>query len=119
MVKNMGIAGIENTYWRLTMLNEKNVELAEGQSEPHIIIRDNMATGSDGCNNFFLGVQLKDNSIKFGLGGSTLMLCPHGEELAMEFNQTLQKVDAWQISGSLLKLLQNNTVLAVFEAVYL
>ena len=47
------------------------------------------------------------------------MLCPHGEELAMEFNQTLQKVDAWQISGSLLKLLQNNTVLAVFEAVYL
>ncbi len=119
MVKNMGIAGIENTYWRLTMLNEKNVELVEGQSEPHIIIRDNMATGSDGCNNFFLGVQLKDNSIKFGLGGSTLMLCPHGEELAMEFNQTLQKVDAWQISGSLLKLLQNNTVLAVFEAVYL
>lgn len=119
MVQHIGIAGIENTYWRLTMLNEKNVVLVEGQSEPHIIIRDNMANGSDGCNNFFLGVQIKDNTIKFGQGGSTLMLCPHGEELAMEFNQTLQKVDSWQINGSLLKLLQNNTVLAVFEAVYL
>lgn len=111
--------GIENTYWRLTMLGDKVVELSEGQREPHIIIRNNQATGSDGCNNFFLGVTVKDNSIKFGLGGSTLMLCPHGEELAMEFNQSLQKADTWQINGSLLKLLQNNVVVAVFEAVYL
>lgn len=111
--------GIKNTYWRLTMLNEKAVELIEGQREPHIIIRDNQVTGSDGCNNFFRGVMIKDNSIKFGDGGSTLMLCPHGEELAMEFNQTLQKADTWEINGSLLKLLKDNTVLAVFEAVYL
>lgn len=111
--------GLKNTYWRLTMLNEKNVELSEGQREPHIIIRDNQATGSDGCNNFFLGVTIKDNSIKFGQGGSTLMLCPHIEELAMEFNQTLQKAETWEINGSLLKLLKDNAVLAVFEAVYL
>lgn len=111
--------GIKNTYWRLTMLNEKAVELSEGQREPHIIIRDNQATGSDGCNNFFRGVMIKDNSIKFGDGGSTLMLCPHIEELAMEFNQTLQKADTWEINGSLLKLLKDNAVLAVFEAVYL
>lgn len=111
--------GLKNTYWRLTMLNEKAVELFEGQREPHIIIRDNQATGSDGCNNFFLGVSVKDNSIKFGLGGSTLMLCPHGEEQAMEFNRTLQNADTWEINGSLLKLLKDNTVLAVFEAVYL
>ncbi len=118
--KKMGQhVGIENTYWRLTMLGDKPVELSEGQREPHIIIRNNQATGSDGCNNFFLGVTLKDNSIKFGQGGSTLMLCPHGEELAMEFNQSLQKADTWQINGSLLKLLQNNVVVAVFEAVYL
>lgn len=111
--------GIKNTYWRLTVLNEKPVELSEDQREPHIIIRDNQATGSDGCNNFFRGVTIKDNSITFGDGGSTLMLCPHIEELAMEFNQTLQKADTWQINGSLLKLLKDNVVLAVFEAVYL
>lgn len=118
--KKMGQqVGLENTYWRLTMLGDKPVELVEGQREPHIIIRNNQATGSDGCNNFFLGVNVKDTSITFGQGGSTLMLCPHGEELAMEFNQSLQKADTWQINGSLLKLLQNNVVVAVFEAVYL
>ena len=47
------------------------------------------------------------------------MLCPHGEEQAREFNQMLNKADAWQINGSILKLLENNSVLAVFEAVYL
>ncbi len=110
---------LENTYWRLTAIGEKAVEVFEGQREPHIIIRDNMATGSDGCNNFFMPVTIEESSIKFGQGGATLMLCPHGEEQAREFNQVLNKADAWQINGSILKLLENNSVSALFEAVYL
>lgn len=110
---------LENTYWRLIRLNEKAARTYEGQGEPHIIIRDTMLSGSDGCNNFFMPVEFTEKSIKIGQGGSTLMLCPQGEEQAREFNQVLQSVDSWQIKGSVLTLLRNNIVLALFEAVYL
>lgn len=110
---------LENTYWRLTRLNEKPVRTFADQGEPHIIIRDTMLSGSDGCNNFFMPVQFDDHTIKTGQGGSTLMLCPQGDEQAREFIRVLQDVDSWQIKGSVLTLLHNNTVLALFEAVYL
>lgn len=110
---------LQDTYWRLTRLNEKEVQTFTGQGEPHIIIRDTMLSGSDGCNNFFMPVEVAEQTIKTGQGGSTLMLCPQGEEQAREFNQVLQKADSWQINGSVLKLLHNNIELALFEAVYL
>lgn len=110
---------LDNTYWRLVKLNGKNAEVFPNQKEPHIIVREGMMSGSDGCNNFFLPVEVSGDKLKLGIGGSTLMMCPQGEEQAREFNQTLQKANKWQIQGSVLKLLNNDTVLALFEAVYL
>ncbi len=112
-------ATLENTYWRLIRLNGKSVQTFENQAEPHIIIRDGMMSGSDGCNNFFMPAEIKEQAIKTGPGGSTLMLCPHGEEQAADFKKVLEKADSWQIKGSVLKLLSKESVLALFEAVYL
>lgn len=112
-------AALENTYWRLIRLNGKRVQTFENQGEPHVIIRDAMMSGSDGCNNFFMPVETDGQSIKTGSGGSTLMLCPHGEEQAAEFKKVLEQADTWQIKGSVLKLLSKESVLALFEAVYL
>ena len=111
-------AVFENTYWRLKKLNGKEVETYDNQVEAHFILRDKMISGSDGCNNFFMPVEYEGNRISFKEGGSTLMLCPHGDEQAREFLQTLHKVTNWEIKGSLLKLLADDHVVATFEAVY-
>lgn len=112
-------AVLENTYWRLIKLNGNDVQTFEGQREPHLIIRDKMISGSDGCNNFFMPAEIEGQSVKAGAGGSTLMMCPNGEEQAREFKEALAKADTWQIKGSVLKLLHKETVVALFEAVYL
>lgn len=111
-------AVFENTYWRLKTLNSKDSQSYDNQIEAHFILRDKMISGSDGCNNFFMPVEYEGNSISFKEGGSTLMLCPHGEEQAREFINTLHKVTHWEIKGSLLKLLADDRVVATFEAVY-
>lgn len=112
-------AGLANTYWRLVTLNDKVAEAYEHQPEPHLIIRDDQATGSDGCNGFFIPVSTTDDKLTFGIGGSTLMLCPQGNAQATEFLQTLNKVTNWSISGSVLQLETDNEVKLTFEAVYL
>ncbi len=111
-------AVFEDTYWRLKTLNGKEAKTYDNQTEAHFILRDNMISGSDGCNNFFMPVEYEGNSINFKEGGSTLMLCPAGEEQAREFIQTLQKVTKWEIKGSVLRFLADDNVVATFEAVY-
>ena len=112
-------AEITNTYWRLVTLNGKTVEQYQDQKEAHIIIRDDLANGSDGCNNFFMPVTITGEDIKFGQGGSTMMMCPQGDNQSREFLQTLNKVTAWTLNGSVLKFKKDDETILVFEAVYL
>lgn len=108
------------TYWRLQTLSGQPAQMFPDQAEPHLILRDdNQAVGSDGCNNFFMQWKSTGNAIRFTPGGSTLMLCPQGDEQARVFKDTLADVDAWSITGSVLELLKNGRPLATFEAVAL
>ena len=61
--------------------------------------------------------QRKDNSMTFSEGGSTLRLCPQGEEQARAMHEMFSKVDEWNINGSMLELRSDNSIVAVLEAV--
>lgn len=108
------------TYWRLKSLDGQPAQVFPDQSEPHLILRDgNQAAGSDGCNNFFMQWKSTGSAIHFTLGGSTLMLCPQGDEQARAFKEALADVDAWSITGSVLELRKDGKPIAAFEAVAL
>ena len=126
LVRKGGVCSTENyasaplleTYWRLREINGNPVTIYPDQPEPHLILRDNgQASGSDGCNNFFMSWQRKDGAMTFSEGGSTLRLCPQGEEQARAMHEMFSKVDEWTINGSMLELRSDNSIVAVLEAV--
>ena len=109
---------LTGTYWRLKELNGKPAEMFDDQPDAHLILSEKgEATGSDGCNNFFLGWEGSENSITFTPGGSTLRICPKGEEQARAMLQMLPSVKSWSISGGHLELHSGDRLEAVFEAV--
>ena len=108
---------LQGTYWRLKELGGKPAESFEGQPEAHLILREGEASGSDGCNNFFMSWEASGKSIHFAPGGATLRLCPKGEEQAQNMLQMFPKVKEWSISGSELELRTEDSMTAVFEAV--
>lgn len=106
------------TYWRLSEINGKAAEQFQGQPEPHLIFKeDGQAIGSDGCNNFFMSWKRKGQNLSFLSGGSTLRLCPQGDEQARAMHSMFTHVDEWNITGSRLELRSQNSITAVFEAV--
>lgn len=108
------------TYWRLITLNGQPARAFPDQAEPHLILRDGgQAAGSDGCNNFFMQWKSSGSSMSFKPGGSTLMMCPQGDEQARAFKEALAGVDAWSITGSVLELSKGGKPVATFEAVAL
>lgn len=111
-------APLVGTYWRLRELHGKPVQAFPGQSEPHLIFADKgKASGSDGCNNFFMNWERSGQELDFSEGGATLRLCPHGEEQARDMHSMFSEVTSWNISGSKLELRSPKGVAAVFEAV--
>lgn len=111
---------LEQTYWRLMILGDRPAQTFPDQAEPHLILRDqNQATGSDGCNNFFMQWKVSNNTINFQPGGSTLMLCPEGDAQARDMMEALASADSWLINGSVLELRKKGKPVATFEAVAL
>ena len=126
LVKKGGVCSTENyasapllqTYWRMREINGKAVEQFPDQPEPHLILRDNgQASGSDGCNNFFMNWKRNGQEMTFSGGGSTLRLCPQGEKQSRAIHEMFAGVDEWNITGSMLELRSKNSITAVFEAV--
>ena len=109
---------LKGTYWRLKELDGKPADSFADQPEAHLILRDKgEATGSDGCNNFFMGWESSDGNILFTPGGATLRLCAKGEEQAQKMLQMLSSVNEWKITDGKLELCTEDSVAAVFEAV--
>ena len=118
--RNIAIGNILFKPCRIMPLIVFESRIAENpeQPEPHLILRDNgQASGSDGCNNFFMNWKRKNESISFSDGGSTLRMCPQGEEQAREMHAMFAKADEWNINGSMLELRSKKSIVAVFEAV--
>ena len=115
-------AVLENTYWKLVLLNGKPVAASERQREPHFILQQQQqrVTGSGGCNRLLGGYTLKDNELSFGRSAGTLMMCPDGMEQERAFLAALAATARWRIVAEQLDLMDaGGATLARFEAVYL
>ena len=111
-------AKLTGTYWLLKEVDGKAAEHYPNQPEAHLILKeDGQATGSDGCNNFFMSWSTQDDRITFTPGGATLRLCPQGEEQARALYEALPAVQSFRIKDVTLELMSNGRVSAVFEAV--
>jgi copper homeostasis protein (lipoprotein) len=110
---------LENTYWKLTRLNDTPVRVFADQPEPYLVLRsvESQVAGSGGCNRFHGGYELDGDALTFGPAGATMMSCPAGQDQEHAFLQALDLVRNWRIDGQHLELVdQQGTVLLRFEA---
>ena len=110
--------GLEGNEWQLLEVSGIPVSPLSGEKQPDIIFDSvqKQATGSAGCNNFFVGYELDGNSLKFGQTGSTRRACPDLQmSLETEVFKALEKTRSWKITDGELFLLDGGEVLARFS----
>lgn len=111
-------APIENTYWKVMGIGDDTVTVAEGQREPHFVLRlsSHQVGGYAGCNTILGKYELKGDELSFPGVASTMMACPQGMDTEKKFLDVLRAVSRWRIAGERLELLDGSgRVLARFE----
>ena len=72
----------------------------------------NGISGFSGCNRFFGGYTIENNTIKFEKMASTRMLCEEkANQVEMEFLQSLEKITSFSFENNTLKLFEDKKVL--------
>jgi heat shock protein HslJ len=110
---------LENTYWKLTRLDDQPVQVAAGQREPHMILQSESRRigGFGGCNRLIGGYELEGERLAFGQLATTRMACPQGMETEDAFLVALEKVKTWRILGQYLEVYDAaGNLLVRFEA---
>ena len=116
------MATLENTYWKLVSLGGGPVEVAEKQSEPHIILQaeQRRVVGSGGCNRLTGSYTLEGERLAFGPMAGTMMMCPQGMAQERAFLDALALVARWRVVGERLELFDaGGASLAQFESRYM
>jgi heat shock protein HslJ len=111
---------LENTYWKLTGIGEKPVEVAKDPREPHLVLqsRDRRVDGADGCGRLRGSYLTEGSSVSFvqiasGKASDCLAGVPEGQAL----QRALAGVSRWRIVGRQLELMnERDATLARFEA---
>lgn len=111
-------AELENSYWKLTLLESEGVQRAPSQREPHLVFdEEGRLAGSDGCNRVIGAYELDGASIGFSGLAATRMACLEGMAQAEQFRHALEKVSRYRIVGQLLEMLDaENKLIMRFEA---
>jgi len=114
-------ATLENTYWRLVLVEGSGIERFDNQREPHLIFRETgELAGSDGCNRLIGRYQARGGSIEFSSLAATRMLCSHGMEQAQVIHDALELARHFRIIGPQLEVLgEDEDLLMRLEAVAL
>lgn len=103
------LATLQNTYWRLTLLDSEGVQRLPNHREPHLVFyEDGRLAGSDGCNALAGSYETDDSTIIFAPMATTLKVCPEGMKQAEEFRDTLDKIIDYRIIGNHLELRDDN-----------
>jgi copper homeostasis protein (lipoprotein) len=113
------LADLENTFWRLTLIDSAYAQRAQGQHEPHLVFHeDNRLTGSDGCNRLIGSYAVDDMSIDLARLAGTRMACPEGMAQAEQLRQVLGEVARYRIVGQHLEMLdEQNRLRLRLEAI--
>jgi len=105
-----------DTTWKLSELFSENIRYSDSQI-PYVRFEAERVNGNDGCNNFFGGYTLDEDSLKFGLLASTRMACPDMEGFELIFNKMLSMTTRYRISGNKLDLYADEKLIASFLAI--
>ncbi len=111
---------LTDTYWKLVGLEDRAIQLAPNQREPHLILQaaSGRLIGSGGCNRMMGSYTLDGRALSFGQVAATRMACIEAMEQEAAFFQALDQVREWRVSGDALELLdQRGSVVARLVAV--
>jgi putative lipoprotein len=114
-----GKISLEDTTWRATRVNDKDVVANENKRFPYIVLQsaDHRAAGSGGCNRITGTYSVEKQTVHFGPMASTMMACPSGMDTEKDFLQALDQAHSWKIQGSELELYGEDGALVIrFEA---
>jgi len=120
--RTAGDEPLVNTYWKLTDLEGAAVEAVDNQREAHIVLHteENRVAGFGGCNRLMGSYRLDGDALSFGQLATTMMACADGMQTEHAFLEVLEKVSAWEVTGSNLTLKDGaGDDVARFEAVHL
>ncbi|PSL11828.1 putative lipoprotein [Marinobacterium halophilum] len=114
-------ASLQNTYWKLTHVNGTPVQVAEGEREPHLILKQgDRVQGYSGCNQFMGQFSQTATQLSFGPIAGTMRACMPSLDYERPFLQLMQGQVDWSVEGETLKLHNpDNNISARFKAVYL
>ena len=106
---------LEGTVWHLVKIGGESKTLPAESF--NLILKDNNVGGKAACNSLLGKYATGDKfKLRFSSVGTTMMLCPENGELEQKFLNILSKVTHYDIDYNMLMLMQNGTILAVFEA---
>ena len=115
------LAELTNTYWKLTYVADKAVEMSEKQGkEAYLQLQpDGTAKGFSGCNMFNGNYQHKGNNLSFGPMMSTKKACMAGMDTESQFMSVLHEVNYFSIHKEILSVLNDKKKkIAEFKAIY-
>jgi heat shock protein HslJ len=110
---------LENTTWKATRVNDKDVVANENRRAPYILLQsaDHRVAGSGGCNRITGTYMVEKQTIHFGPMASTMMACPSGMDIEKDFLQALDQAHTWKIQGNELEFYgEDGGLLVRFEA---
>lgn len=115
---------ITEKYWKLTLLEGKNVTMANNQEREifFTLRKDEMRiSGFAGCNSFSGEYTIEEgNRIRFKNIAATMMACPDVDVNESEILEVFELTDNYTIKDDKLSLnIGRRAPLAVFEAVYM
>ena len=114
---------LEGTEWELVSLAGTDTVQGAGGRAPDLLLdaEQQRAAGFSGCNRYFGGYRREGNPthgspLSFGQLAGTMMACAEGGELERAYLQALSEVNAFRFVDGQLQLLQNDRVIATFDA---
>jgi putative lipoprotein len=110
---------LEETYWKLISLNDKDVKVGDGDQDLYIqfLHDEKRVSGYAGCNNYSGGYETEGLNLKFGMMMSTKKMCVETIDQEQEYLLMLSKTESYSIEED--KLIFRNSegqVLAEFKA---
>lgn len=115
-------ARLENTYWKLVMLDDTAVSTPEGAREIQFVLNseEHRVSGFSGCNRMMGTYKVENEKLVFGNMAGTRMACADTMELELRVNQMFANVAFWKISGETLTLIDSRgKAIATFESRYM
>lgn len=112
---------LEGPVWKLTHTAGIPAEILGTDDDAFTLefhAADTLVSGRTNCNRFFGRYETQGRALSFGELGMTRMACPD-MEYEDRFVEVLRAVNAYEISGSELKLCNDREVLAEFRGTVL